>query len=307
MEWTRAEKTAKSTMQKVSRRALTLSLICGTLCWMIFGCRGKSPTLLPGFEESPADTLYEDSLMESADTLVLDELTEETPLPVSVDELFDDFIFSFDQSNRLQRSRIRFPFTIVEPDGQRRTVERRDWQHHYLFLHQDVCTAFWDNEAQMDLPLNTTIAHARLEHIYLHSRQVESYLFNRDTISGQWFLDEIQINSFDHSPMASFLEFYQRFATDSVFQRHHLSNPLRFSTTDEENDYAVIEGTIDAEQWTEFAPELPQDVLVCINYGQALNNPDRLLMQLRGISNGLQNVLRFQSENGRWRLTGFED
>ena len=283
-------------------------VVCTCVTAMLLGCDSRSSSRTKGRAQEIVDSVVLDSLLEAEDTLTLDEMTEEAPLPVSVDELFDDFIFSFDQSNRLQRARIDFPLTVVDADGSIRSIERRDWHHRYLFLQQDFCTAFWGSVSQMDaLPRDTSIVHARLEHIFLHSRQVDAYLFNRDTLSGEWYLSEEQISSFEHSPLASFLDFYQRFATDSIYQRQHLSHTLRFRTMDEESDYEVIEGTIDADQWTEFAPELPQDVLVCVNYGQEYANLNRIVMQLRGISNGLQNVLRFQCDDGKWRLTEFEN
>lgn len=277
------------------------------LFMMLYSCQGRPASSHQKQEQQVADSLLLDSLLQAEDTLVLDELTEVMPLPTTVDELFDDFLFNFDQSNRLQRQRIRFPLTVVEADGQRHSINRPDWHHHYLLLHQDVCAAFWQNTSDMELSRDTTLVHARLEHIFLHSRVVESFLFSRDTLSGQWYLEEQQKNTFDHSPLASFLNFYQRFATDSIYQRQHLAHTLHFRSADEESDYEVIEGTIDADQWTEFAPELPQDVLVSINYGQPYTNAKRIVMQLRGLSNGLQNLLRFQCEDGRWRLTGFEN
>lgn len=292
---------------KGSRAVFSAIIAISILCSCMFSCTGRSVSSKDEASQFVDDAQMSDSLLEAEDTFAIDELTEETPLPVTVDELFDDFIFNFDQSNRLQRSRIRFPLTVVDADGSRSSIERQEWHHRYVFLHQDVCTAFWNNSSQMGLPQDTTITHARLEHIFLHSRQVEAYLFDRDTMSGEWFLSEEQITNFEHSPLASFLDFYQRFATDSVYQREHLANTLRFRTMDEESDYEVIEGTIDAEQWSAFAPELPQDVIVCVNYGQSLSNPSHVLMQMRGISNGLQNMLRFQCDDGRWRLTEFEN
>ncbi len=302
MEGTRAEKSV------IMAKSISYGIVgCCVVMSILLGCTSRTSSVNREPDDLIADSLYTDSILEAEDTFAIDELTEETPLPVTVDELFDDFIFNFDQSNRLQRSRIRFPLTIVESDGSRTSISRGEWHHRYVFLQQEVCTAFWNTTSQMALPQDTSIVNARLEHIFLHSRQVEAYLFNRDTISGEWYLSEEQITSFEHSPLASFLDFYQRFATDSIFQRQHLAQTLKFRTTDEESDYEVIEGTIDAEQWTEFAPELPQDVLVCINYGQTYTNPNRVLMQMRGISNGLQNMLRFQCDDGRWRLTEFEN
>ena len=76
----------------------------------------------------------------------------------------------------------------------------------------------------------------------------------------------------------------------------------------EDSEEEPIEGTIDVDQWFEFAPELPKAVLVNIQYGQQFSNPNRMVMQMRGFSDSMQNIFVFQrNANGRWRLTEFEN
>jgi hypothetical protein len=66
-------------------------------------------------------------------------------------------------------------------------------------------------------------------------------------------------------------------------------------------------GFIDVDQWFEFAPELPRDVLTNIRYGQEYADLRRVIMQMRGISNGLQIELSFVREGDSWRLVGYEN
>lgn len=291
-------------MKRQIAAVVTVVVCCLLLgaCWNQQRKAAATPT-----EEESTDTLAADSLLEDADTLLIDRETAHTPLPAAVDEFFGDFIFNFDQSNRLQRNRIRFPFTIVEANGTRRTIQQREWQHHYLFLQQDFCTVLWTSHRQMKMAEDTTITRASVEQIYLHSRQVNSYRFERDSVSRQWFLTEERVLPFEDVELSDFYDFYSKFTADSIYQRHHVSNHLRYITYDEENEYEPIKGNINADQWFEFQPEIPQSVLTNINYGQAYGKAARIIMQMRGINNGLQNLFTFQREGDRWRLTVFEN
>ena len=238
---------------------------------------------------------------------MLDEELADEPLPTSADELFDDFLFLFDHSNRFQRHRVRFPLPVTEANGDRHEIERRQWQHHSMSLGQDFCTVLWNGHRQMEMS-NEMQNEARVEHIYLHSRLVEVFYFERDSLNGQWMLTAQRSVPLDDYELTNFIDFYREFATDSVFQRRHVHDPLRFSMASEDTEEGMVQGTIDVDQWFEFAPEMPQAVLVNINYGQQYHNPNRMVMQMRGFSDSMQNLFVFRRDGGgRWRLTEFEN
>ena len=275
-------------------------------CMFLVACWQKQHEERTDDEEETADSLLKEPSEEDADTLFLDKVTADTPLPASVDELFGDFIFNFDQSNRLQRNRIHFPLRIVDANGKERFIERQDWKHHYLLLQQDFCTVLWKSRRQMDAEQDTVLTQAQVEQIYLHSREINTYYFKRND-NNQWMLAEVRIIPFDKSEIGTFLDFYHQFASDSIFQRQHITDPLPFTTVDEDNEYALIEGSINKEQWFEFKPDMPQDVFVNINYGQKFHHSHRLLLQMRGIDNGLQSLLTFRRFGDQWRLTALEN
>lgn len=257
--------------------------------------------------EAEISEAQEDSLLAEADTLLLDEELADAPLPVIADEMFDDFLFLFDHSNRFQRYHVRFPLPVTEANGEQREISRHEWTHHSMLLGQDFCTVLWNSHSQIELS-NELQQDARVEHIYLHSRVVEVFSFERDSLTGQWMLTEQHSVPFERYELAAFLDFYSDFATDSAYQRRHVQEPLRFSMASEDSEEDVVRGTIDTDQWFEFAPEIPQAVLVNINYGQQYTNPNRIVMQMRGFSDSMQNLLVYQRDgNGRWRLTEFEN
>ncbi len=94
----------------------------------------------------------------------------------------------------------------------------------------------------------------------------------------------------------------------AFFQSQRVREPLAFVTTDPDDDFSVLETTLDLNQWFAFKPALPTDRLSNINYGQR-NDDDRQLKfwHLKGIGNGFSNILYFRRKAGEWELYKFED
>ena len=242
-----------------------------------------------------------------ADTLPLDQEFARAPIPETVDEIFDDFILAFDQSNGLQRQRTHFPFPVTDEEGNRTYVQKRDWEHRFIFPDHEFCTAFFNYSGQMQMAYSTSGQWAEVERIDLVNREIERFHFDRDSI-GRWIFTGESAVPYESHLLAEFFDFYHQFATDSAYQRQHVARSLRYISSDEDYDEEEsVEGFIDADQWFEFAPELPTDQLTNILYGQTYNNPNRLIMQIRGMGNGLQNLLVFQLQHNRWILTSFEN
>ena len=89
------------------------------------------------------------------------------------------------------------------------------------------------------------------------------------------------------------------FATDSLFQSQRVCEPLAFVTTDPDDDFSILETTLDLNQWFAFKPGLPADRLSNINYGQRNDDdsPTKILA-LKGIGNGFSNILYFRRKAG---------
>ncbi|MDE6161926.1 MAG: DUF4348 domain-containing protein, partial [Bacteroides sp.] len=84
--------------------------------------------------------------------------------------------------------------------------------------------------------------------------------------------------------------------------------PLAFVTTDPDDDFSILETTLDLNQWFAFKPGLPTDRLSNVNYGQRNDDdsPTKILA-LKGIGNGFSNILYFRRKAGEWELYKFED
>lgn len=279
-------------------------------CLLIVACLHHNHDSKESFAVQQADPDEEqaDSFLYEADTLLLDEAYKDAPLPDSVNQVFDDFLFLFDNSNRVQRRRIQFPLPVEELNGKHYEIQQSEWSYRSMTLGQDFCTVLWNSRPQMALANDTALLKARVEHIYLHSRIVEAFEFKRDSKTSPWMLAAKRAVSFDDYPLHEFLDFYRTFATDSTCQRRHVQNPLLFTISSEDSEEDVVRGTIDVDQWFEFAPEIPQAVLVNINYGQLYTNPNRVVLQMRGFRDSMQNLFVFQRDAlGRWRLTEFDN
>lgn len=270
---------------------------------MTIGCKDKKPEVLtdslPGDSVEKADTMDTvaiDTIPEDA----MDSLISATPMPVTADELFDDFLFNFTANKKLQYERVMFPLQVTDGDSVT-TIDRSDWNHERYFMKQEFYTLIFDDESQLELAKDTHLDSIVIEKINLHAKSVEQHVFRR--INGQWKLTEIVLNNTYQSPNRSFLDFYEKFASDSLFQIQSMDEPVRTVLPDPDDEYTMIEGDFYPEQWPDFKPlDFPSDIIYNILYGQQYRKSRQKLFVLRGISNGLEAEMTFKQIDGRWKL-----
>lgn len=261
------------------------------MVWTATGCTDKKPA---------ADTTAIDTTADSSAVDTLDQLISEQPMPKAADELFDDFIFNFAANRKLQKKRIVFPLKVV--NGSRITyIKKPNWRMEHFFMTQGYYTLIFDNQKQMSVVKDTSINNVTVEKIYLNKRRVNKYNFER--INGKWMLTSVENNAAYNKTNASFLTFYQRFATDTTYQIHSLNNPVMFSGPDPDDDFSTMTGEIAPETWPAFAPELPSGFIYNIMYGQKYTEGKQKIFVMRGIANGMEMRLTFKRFGKHWRLT----
>ena len=246
-------------MKKLSLITVMLAVLT-IVCFTSVGCTDKKPA--PAVDSTAADTAV-------ADTQAMDstaKLIEETPMPKAADELFDDFLFNFAASRKLQKERIHFPLAVYRNDKLKKHIEKRHWKMEHFFMRQDYYTLIFDNRKQMNLVKDTTIDHVVVEKVFYSRKVVQQFLFNR--INGQWMMTSINYKPMYQNNNASFLKFYGAFATDTAFQARHLHNPVKFTGPDPDDDFSTMTGEIEPETWPAFAPQLPHGMIYNIIYGQ---------------------------------------
>jgi len=121
-------------------------------------------------------------------------------------------------------------------------------------------------------------------------------------------LEAINLRPIAESDDEHFVEFFLHFASDSVFQCERIRQPLAFVTNDPDDDFSILETTLELNQWFAFKPPLPTDRLSNINYGQSNSDHSQTkILALKGVGNGFSNLLYFQRKSGKWELYKFED
>ena len=275
------------------RKYLWPMLLCLVLT---FSCTGKKT----GTDmEVPADSVADSSQVVIEDTL--EQLITETPMPRAADAIFDDFVFNFTANKRLQFERIVFPLRVTEADGKTQLTDKSQWQMDHLFMRQGYYTLLFTDDAQMSHMKDTAVNEAVVEKIMLRKNQVKDYYFRR--VRGAWMMYEIRTTPMEESANASFLSFYKRFTTDSIFQVESINETVEFVGPDPDDDFNVMEGVITPDTWGAFAPQLPGKVLYNIIYGKPEAEGNKKIFLMRGVANGLELELRFKKVGGRWLLT----
>lgn len=265
------------------------------VCFTTTGCSDKKPVTV--IDSAVVDTTATDTqAIDSTEKLIA-----ETPMPKAADELFDDFVFNFAANRKLQLKRVQFPLPVYHNDKLSKNIDKKHWKTEHFFMRQDYYTLIFDNQKQMNLVKDTTIAHVVVEKVFYHKRTVQQFVFDR--INGQWMMTSINYKPMYSNKNASFLKFYGKFATDSTFQAEHLHNPVKFVGPDPDDDFSTMTGDIEPETWPAFAPKLPSSMIYNIIYGQKYNESNQKIFVIRGIANGLETELTFKRIGGKWMLT----
>ena len=276
-------------------------LIAGViLLSMLSSCNNKKSKIDP----FASITQEVDSIRHQTDSIPEDKLPEDQQ-PIQADESFDDFVYNFASDDALQRQRVKFPLPYYNGD-EKSNIDERHWKHDNLFTKQHYYTLLFDREEDMDLVGDTSLTSVQVEWIFVKTRMMKRYYFER--IKGAWILEAINLRPIERNDKENFVEFFGRFATDSLFQSQRVSDPLAFVTSDPDDDFSILETSLDVNQWFAFKPELPSERLSNINYGQRNddNSPTKILA-LKGIGNGFSNILYFRRKAGEWQLYKFED
>jgi len=276
----------------MKKGALIFIAVCALMAVWTTGCTDR--------KLAAADSIEIDSFIDTAHTDTLEELISEQPMPKAADELFDDFIFNFAANKKLQRSRIAFPLPFRE--GERVSLIRKDqWAMEHFFMSQGFYTLILDNRKQLRMAKDTSVNHVVVEKVDMEEGFVKMYNFDR--LSGQWNLTSIESEPVEKNKNASFLEFYEKFATDSVFLMASLNDPISFTGPNPDDDFSTLTADIEPDLWPDLGlNDLPSGQLYNIIYGQKYTQDNQKMLIMRGIANGLEVELTFRRIDGQWKL-----
>lgn len=264
-----------------------------------------STTACKGRFELPTedtDTTAIDTTQSSLDGDSLQDEVEVIPAK-KADELFDDFVFAFMKNRYFQKQRIEFPLTYTA-NGEAKKITADEWQFDRMYSQYEIYTLIFDSMKAEKAAKDTTLRDVTVEELNLDTRRARSYDFKRK--DGEWKLTALSEKEMGESVNRDFYDFYHRFATDTEFQRSHISNPLEFCTFDDDA-FEMIEGIIAPEQFEDFAPKLPTSKITNILYGQSFRNSNTRILSLRALSGGMECTMVFKKQDGEWNLTRLEN
>lgn len=237
-----------------------------------------------------------DSLSEPHDSIAADSVA--LP-PKAADGLFDDFIYAYMRNKRFQFERTDFPLPNII-DGKNFPIERKDWKYDRLYSRADTYTLIFDSERDIKAEKDTALKNVVVEWVNLTRKRVKQYHFAK--ADGEWRLVRLEQHDLRKNINSDFYAFYARFAIDKAFQQTHIANPFKFRTHDFDN-FQVIDGVLDVEQWPDYSPRLPSGTITNINYGQRYGNRRTRVLMLCSPSGGMGCSLTFERKGKSWILT----
>lgn len=278
------------------KRSLIVTVMAMTA--LMFACNGRQQQAVPltADEQEEADSAATETTAEDS----MEMLITDTPMPQAADELFDDFLFNFVANKKLQMERVAFPLTTTR-NGDTTEVKKNEWQMERFFMRQGYYTLLFGSRAEMAMMNDTSLTEATVEKIYFNTGAVIQYQFHK--IRGAWMLTRMDTQPIAANQNASFLDFYHKFVTDTVYQCEHLEPSVQFVGPDPDDDFEQMEGILTPDTWLAFAPELPEKMIYNIVYGQRQKRTNRMIFMLRGIANGLEMELTFNRHGDTWKLS----
>lgn len=236
------------------------------------------------------DTVVEDTLVDTYTAV-----EEET----KADGFFDDFIYIFMTNHKVQRERTSFPLPVVT-EGKVSLLQRDEWKYNPLYSRMPLYILLYKDEASVGIEKDTTIKEVLLEMIDFKKNRIQGYTFKKE--QSKWRLVQINHHQLKDSPNRDFYTFYYKFSTHSAYQKHHIKSPFDFKTYDADN-FSIIEGTLEPEQFLDYAPQFPQGIVAFINYENPFQSKNSRALVVTGIASGMSSTLFFQKQKGKWLLT----
>ena len=265
---------------------------------IFFSCNGN------GKGVQDVDVLHmQDSIESANDTLEL--IADDGKLPESVDELFDDFFFTFVTNQGFQMQRIAFP--LPYSDGEvAKTISRSEWNKHNRFIFQEVFSIIFEDDDDMSVKNDTSISRVSIQWIDFNTDSAEIYTFRKG--QSRWVLRSINKTDTDDLPNSIFLKFLSRFVCDSIFQAESIEQPLRMITSDDTEDENTTDILLDADEWDDIRHQfpLPHTEFVCIDYGQPSSGIRHKQVLMLGMSNNLYVKFKFHRYRAEWKLIEIE-
>lgn len=280
-------------------------LIAVGLLALISSCGGNKAG--EGVDKDTLDSVVDTIVAVPADKE--DSLIAETKVPKAADGVFYDFMSSFCQNSKYQKSRIKFPLPCLA-EGRRRMVTAKEWHFSKLHYNSDIYTVFFPNAKSISLETDERVKKVSVLWYNTVANVVSKYKFEK--LDDQWMLTLIEEETIDGDAENGFVGFYSKFASDESFRKEHLAETILYDGIDpdeeEEFDAVMVKNKkIHSSEWNDILiPELSGEQFSNIDFGQDLSGPERMV-SVESPSSGFSSRLHFHKEADKWRLYKIEN
>ena len=270
-------------------------LFVASCFFMTTGCMNRSSSVVDSLDADTVEIVKE----EEAPLDSLSKMISEAPMPKAAD------FFNYAANVDVQRARTIFPM-VYEDNGLEVFIEnKKEWKRESFFMADGYYTILCQDQKQLKMIGDTTTSEVTVQKLSFTEDEVREWYFSR--IRGKWCLRSIHVKDMSETPDYEFLQFYNKFATDTLHQESYLAQYVTFKGPDPDEDFSTMEGDIMREQWPMFKPWLPENEFYCIRYGKKNNiASDKRYFFIRGISNGIQTDLVFIRKGKTWELIKVE-
>lgn len=265
----------------------------------------KSEKNADNAETDSIDSLAKDSATIDTATIVdntpvsdTEKYIDSRPMPKAADELFDDFFFAFSNSRKIQKERIVWPLKLIVNETAEEMPENH-WQMERFYADEGFYVLLLDDERQLKLAKDTAVHNVVVKHVNIGNNHLKNFKFNK--IEGKWMMTEIEEESLSDSKNASFLRFYQHFATDSIYCLESIEDSIKFTGPDIVDENLTTTRYIFAEEYFDWAPELATN-FYAVTYGQKENSSNNKVFIMRQPASSQECRLYFRRRGSSWKL-----
>ncbi|MBR1594534.1 MAG: DUF4348 domain-containing protein [Alloprevotella sp.] len=263
---------------------------------LLSACRGHK-TDAPA---APADTPVVET---TCDTLTDSIATDEPEPPAAADGVFDDFIFNFMRNRSFQRQRVSFPLPVRD-GGTERSLQASEWRHDRIFSKDDVYALLFDSPKAMSKKAYAGQDSAVISVLNLTAESVKHYVFHKER--GAWMLTSVSTKAVRDEEGGDFMSFLLRFSASGEFRRSHVAQSFDLVVLDPDT-FEPMQGTAEASQWDDYAPELPTDKLALVTHGGVKAGGTERILQVTSLEGAMSSLITFRRQGGRWTAVKLEN
>ena len=250
--------------------------------------------------------VIENNVQKSNDSIVHFEKNEQK---ITRDKSFRAFLNKAQFNFNYFQKRINIPLIIERPNE---ITEISDLKNESISLRYYTNEPYFPyimfNESNLFENEIATKGKVVLTRVNRNTETFESFFFeNNDSI---WLLKKIKednlssINEFNN-----FLEFLEKFSTDSSYQIQRIVFPLHYKFVDSDNDYKFDNKTINKGDWSYVNIISKLEILLIVDYEfDNLNKvQESILIYFGGIECGISVEYLFKRIGNSWYLTNMND